>query len=229
MSRKHKTKQGVQTPEQPGKTPETEPDKAAGAAAEASRSGADDTENRDSLLESETENTLQALREEADQLAQEVADMNDKYIRLAAELENTRRRAQADLAEASKFAVKSFAEELVNVRDSLELAQAWEPDSSVAESVAPMTEGVRSTLKQLDQVLEKFAVSTVAPARGDKLDPNLHQAMTTQESTEVAPNHIIDVIRKGYTIHDRLLRPAMVIVARAPSGAKTAEEHGKDA
>ncbi len=166
------------------------------------------------------------LREEADRLVQEVAEANEKYLRVAAELENTRRRAQADLSEARKFAIKDFAEEIVNVRDSLELAQAWDPDGSEADP-ASIHDGLQTTLKQLDQALEKFAIKVVAPEPGDKLDPNLHQAMTMQESAEIAPNHILSVIRKGYTINERLLRPAMVVVARTVE-AQTAVENNAE-
>lgn len=209
-----------------------EPDQAPGGdepVEDETQSAGGQSENDGSAPSNEAAEAVQELRDEADRLAQEVAEVNEKYLRVAAELENVRRRAQTDVAEANKFAVRSFAEELVNVRDSLELAQAWEPDESVAEAVAPMKEGLQNTLKQLDQVLEKFSVAAVAPAPGDKLDPNLHQAMTAQETTDIAPNHIIDVIRKGYTIHDRLIRPAMVIVARAPSGAGAGAEQAKDA
>ena len=168
------------------------------------------------------------LREEADRLLLEVTEANDKYLRLAAELENTRRRAQSDLTEARKFAIKDFAEEVINVRDSLELAQAWEPGEGDSDATS-MQEGLATTLKQLDQAFDKFAIQVVAPEPGDKLDPNLHQAMTTQESGEVAPNHVLSVIRKGYTLHDRLLRPAMVVVARAQVEAENTAEEPEDA
>jgi len=213
MSRKHKPKQS----EQANSQAQPDAEQAAGdAAGEIPPAG-------------QTDQVLQELHDEVERLAQEVSEANDKYLRPAAELENTRRRAQNDVQEARKFAVKDFAEAVVNVRDSLELAEAWEPNGSENDPVGSMKEGLQNTLKQLDQVLDKFSIKVVAPAPGDKLDPNLHQAMTTQESTEIAPNHVVSVIRKGYTLHDRLLRPAMVIVARAASQSETPHEKASDA
>ena len=83
-----------------------------------------------------------------------------------------------------------------------------------------MKEGLELTLKQMDSVFSRFQVEEVSTEPGDKLDPERHQAMTTQESSDVPPNHILAVVQKGYLIHDRLLRPAMVIVARAAQAEK---------
>ena len=102
------------------------------------------------------------------------------------------------------------------MRDSLEIARSLEIAEDHAGAVAKMKEGLDLTLKQLDSVLSKFSIESVDPQAGDKLDPERHQAMTTRESGEVPPNHILTVIQKGYTIHDRLLRPAMVVVAKKP-------------
>lgn len=155
------------------------------------------------------------LRVELDLAQAALEDHKQKYLRAMAEVENVRRRASNDVSSARKFAVEGFAREALQVRDSLELARAVELNEEHQGAVEKMKEGLDLTLKQLDAVFQKFGISAVEPAPGDKLDPELHQAMTLQESDEIPPNHIITVVQKGYAIHDRLLRPAMVIVARA--------------
>ncbi|MDZ7839744.1 MAG: nucleotide exchange factor GrpE [Gammaproteobacteria bacterium] len=153
----------------------------------------------------------------------ELAEQKDRYLRAAAEADNVRRRADNDIANARKYAIEGFAAEILSVRDSLEIARSLEINEDDAGAVAKMKEGLDLTLKQLDSALSKFAVEVVDPQKGDKLDPERHQAMTTQESENVPPNHILNVLQKGYTIHDRLLRPAMVVVARKPEGETQAE------
>jgi len=146
----------------------------------------------------------------------ELAEHKDRYLRVAAEAENVRRRADNDIASARKFAIEGFASEILAVRDSLEIARSLEISEDDAGAVAKMKEGLDLTLKQLDSALAKFSIESIDPQKGDKLDPERHQAMTAQESDNVPPNHIVNVLQKGYTIHDRLLRPAMVVVAKKP-------------
>ncbi len=160
---------------------------------------------------------VELLRSEVEKLREDMQEHKDKYLRAMAEVENTRRRAENDVSSARKFAVESFAAEALSVKDSLELARAIEIKSEDSEVVIKMKEGLDLTLKQLDSVFSKFNIKEIAPQPGDKLDPEQHQAMSLQESTEVPPNHIVNVIQKGYSIHDRLLRPAMVIVAKVKS------------
>ena len=141
--------------------------------------------------------------------AKEKAEKNwELYVRAQAEIENVRRRAEKDLEGAHKFAIEKFASELLGVKDSLELAL-----SSEANDVAQAREGTEITLKMLTQVMEKFNIDVVDPVGGE-FDPNLHQAMTMQESSEHKANTVIAVMQKGYILNDRLLRPAMVIVAK---------------
>ncbi|HSH42479.1 MAG TPA: nucleotide exchange factor GrpE [Arenicellales bacterium] len=167
----------------------------------------------------------QSLEKELEALKAELAEHKDRYLRAAAEAENIRRRADNDVANARKFAIEGFASEILAVRDSLEIARSLEISEDDSSAVAKMKEGLDLTLKQLDSALSKFSVAPVDPQEGDKLDPERHQAMSTQETDNVPPNHIVSVIQKGYTIHDRLLRPAMVVVARKPeSEAETAGE-----
>lgn len=158
------------------------------------------------------------------QLEAELAEQKDRYLRAVAEAENIRRRADNDIANARKYAIEGFASEILAVRDSLEIARALEISDDDAGAVVKMKEGLDLTLKQLDSALARFSVEVVDPQKGDKLDPERHQAMTTQESDNVPPNHILNVLQKGYTIHDRLLRPAMVVVAKKPQDAAQAED-----
>ncbi|HFD91835.1 MAG TPA: nucleotide exchange factor GrpE [Gammaproteobacteria bacterium] len=134
----------------------------------------------------------------------------NQLLRAKADLENLQRRAQRDLENAHKFALEKFVRELLPVVDSLELGLA----AARAENadLSKVVEGMDLTLKMLQGVLEKFGVRVVNPA-GEKFDPEHHQAMTTQPSNEVAPNTVLNVYQKGYTLNDRLIRPAMVVVS----------------
>ena len=178
----------------------------------------EDAEAEESAEVQGTPNDLEALRAEN-------AQLRDEFLRARADAENARKRAQTEIANARRFALEGFASELLNVRDSLDLARSvdLEGTEGVVEHVV---EGLELTLKQLDSAFDRFSVFEVSPEVGDRLDPELHQAMTLAPSTEVKPNHICQVIQKGYRLHDRLLRPARVIVAKEPDGD---EKSGPDA
>ncbi len=135
-------------------------------------------------------------------------ELHDAWLRAKAETENVRRRAQDDIAKASKFAVERFAGELLAVKDSLEAALAAE-----APSVESMRSGTELTLKQLASAFEKSRLTEVNPL-GEKFDPNFHQAISMVEADQ-EPNTVVSVLQKGYLIADRVLRPALVIVATA--------------
>ena len=113
-----------------------------------------------------------------------------------------------------KFAIEGFASELLSVKDSLDLAEQVELSADNDKVISKMQEGLSLTLKQLEQVFEKFSIKIISPEKGDKLNPELHQAMTIVPSDDVDPNCVLDVIQKGYQLHDRLLRPAMVVIAK---------------
>ena len=163
----------------------------------------------------QTPETAEADASEALITAQEeIAKLKDAFLRAKAEEDNIRRRAEKEVANSRKFAVEGFAKEMLNVYDSLKLAMAVEISEDADESVKSMQEGVSITLKQLQSAFAKFALVEVAPEQGDKLDPNLHQAMSMVESDEVESGCILNVIQSGFQIHDRLLRPAMVVVAK---------------
>ena len=153
--------------------------------------------------------------DELEMLRAQVAQLQDEFLRARADADNARKRAQSEIVNARRFALEGFAGELLNVRDSLGLARAVDLTGG-DNLVEQMAEGLELTLKQLDAAFERFSVFEVSPEVGDKLDPESHQAMSLVESTDVAPNHICQVVQKGYRLHGRLLRPAMVIVAKAP-------------
>jgi molecular chaperone GrpE len=147
----------------------------------------------------------------------EITELRDKFLRAKAETDNVRRRAENDVASARKYAVESFAAEILSVRDSLDLARSVELDKGSDEAVQKMYEGIELTLKLMDGVLQKFGIALVDP-QGEKFDPARHQAISMAPSAEVPANHVLSVVQKGYVLKDRLLRPAMVVVSR---GAET--------
>ena len=151
--------------------------------------------------------------------AQALATENlDKFMRAKAETENVRRRAETDVASAHKFAIERFALEMLAVKDSLERARTVDLKTSDA-ALEKMFEGIDLTLKLMDSIFQKFALTMVSPAIGEKFDPEKHQAMSAQDSADVPPNHVLMALQKGYLLNGRLLRPALVIVSKAPAEA----------
>lgn len=136
------------------------------------------------------------------------SEMQDAYLRAKADAENIRRRAQEDVAKAHKFAIESFAEALVPVKDSLEMALKLD-----TPSVDSLKEGVEMTLKQLVSAFDRNRLQEINPVPGEKLDPMKHQAISMVPAEQEA-NTIVTVLQKGYMIADRLLRPALVTVAQ---------------
>ena len=132
---------------------------------------------------------------------------HDAWLRAKAEADNVRKRAQNEIASAHKFAVENFATELLAVKDSLEAALAAENTS--AES---LKSGVELTLKQLNAVFAKFSLSEINPV-GQRFDPHRHQAISTVES-DLEPNTVVQVLQKGYLLHERVIRPALVTVSK---------------
>jgi molecular chaperone GrpE len=129
-----------------------------------------------------------------------------------AEMDNLKKRVQKDLDDERKYGLAKFAKELLSVMDSLELGiQAATGDSP---EVVKLREGSELTMKQFETVFAKFNIETIDPT-GQPFNPELHQAMVMQPSSTVAPNHVITVFQKGYVLNGRLLRPAMVVVAKA--------------
>lgn len=162
---------------------------------------------------------LEAALAEAHRIAD---DFNERLLRSQAEMENVRRRTERELESAHKYALERIAGELLAVRDSLEMGldAASKPDADVTK----LNEGMELTLKQLVTVMDKNGIKDLNPLN-EKFNPEFHQAMTVQESSSVEPNTVLTVYQKGYTLNDRLLRPAMVVVSKAsaPRGGRDAE------
>lgn len=156
----------------------------------------------------------QSTASPVDQLAElqaRHAEVSDAYLRAKAEAENTRRRAEEEVSKARKFAVESFADSMLPVKDSLEAAIAThtsQPDAPVEA----LLEGVHATLRQLSAALERNKVLEINPAVGQKFDPNQHQAISVVPADQEA-NTVVGVLQKGYVIAERVLRPALVTVA----------------
>ena len=153
------------------------------------------------------EKTLDKLLAEAQA---RIDEQRDGWLRAVAESENIRKRAQADVAAAHKFGVERFAEGLLPVMDSLEAALAAATDAPPA-----LRDGLELTLKQLQASFQKEHLVQIVPAAGERFDPHRHQAMAAVEAQGVAPNSIVSIVLKGYSLHDRIIRPALVTVAKA--------------
>ena len=158
----------------------------------------------------------------ADQLSPEEAlaaaqakaeEYQDRYLRAVAESENVRKRAARDVENARRYALENFGRDLLAVKDSLEMGiQAAE-----SADVSALLEGKEATLKLLATTLERFGITELDPA-GEPFDPEFHEAMSMQPSTDAEPGSVLTVVQKGYLLNGRLLRPAMVVVA-AEAGA----------
>jgi molecular chaperone GrpE len=175
------------------------------------------------------DNGATAPQEEGADLAILLEDARNKAdenwnlcLRLQADMDNLRKRSDRDLANAHKYALERFAQELLPVRDSLEMGLA----AGSAGNIDPIKlhEGVELTLQLLTTALGKFGITEVNPLH-ERFNPDFHQAMSMQERDDVEPNTVVTVVQKGYLLNDRLLRPAMVIVSRLPA---TSEPRGED-
>ena len=148
----------------------------------------------------------------------EIDKLKEDYIRAKADIENIRRRSQNEIISARKYAIDGFARELLSVLDSLDQAARVEiisPNGEGNGAVASnMKEGLELTLKQFNKVMEKFGVTAVEATPGTKFNPEIHQAISVLASAEIAPEHILEVMQKGFLLKDRLLRPAMVVIAK---------------
>lgn len=187
-----------------GETPESE-----AAAAISDADPLDTVQSDDTAAE-------EAAPDDVAALAAEAADLRDRLLRAVAETENLRRRTDREREDLRKYAIADFARDLLGVADNMRRAlDSVAPDARDGNpALASLLEGVELTERELQTTLEKHGVKPVNPV-GEKLDPNLHQAMTQIEDENAAPGTIVQVMQVGYTIHDRLLRAAMVVVAKA--------------
>lgn len=161
---------------------------------------------------------------ETEALEAKVQEFQEQMLRSQAEMQNVRRRAEIDVEKAHKFALEKFVKELLPVADSLEKAvESTEGHENAGEVVANIREGVEMTLTLFMNSLQKFNVKQLNPV-GEPFDPQQHEAMSMVPAPDAEPNSVVAVVQKGYTLNDRLVRPAMVVIAKAENGPKVDEQ-----
>lgn len=195
-------------------------------------------ENRNDQVEDELKEATEAAAEEAqaesevvegeesevDALRAQVKEAQEQMLRSQAEMQNVRRRAEIDVEKAHKFALEKFVKELLPVADSLEKAvESTEGSEDAGELVASIREGVEMTLNLFMNSLGKFNVEQLNPV-GEPFDPQQHEAMSMVPSPDAEPNSIVAVVQKGYLLNGRVVRPAMVVVAKAEDAPKIDEQ-----
>ena len=178
-------------------------------------SGVNQAEQAGSVSNEEIEQELlqEEQMSETEQLQQQLAEANDQVLRVQAEMQNVRRRVERDVENAHKYALDRFSADLLPVVDNLE--RALGSISADDESQKAVAEGIELTLKSFVDVLVRFKIEPIDPA-GQPFDANLHQAVSMVPNPDLEPNTVMDVFQKGYTLNGRLIRPAMVIVSKAP-------------
>ena len=179
--------------------------------AELNEHAAEQDVQQDQEMSPEAEIAL--LSAELEAANQTIADQKDSVVRAAAEVDNVRRRAAQDVEKAHKFALEKFSNELLPVIDNL--GRAIEFADKENETLKPLLEGIDMTVSSFVSAVSKFGVEVVDP-QGEAFNPEFHQAMSLQPSADVEPNTVLAVMQKGYTLNGRLLRPAMVMVSKAP-------------
>lgn len=167
------------------------------------------------------EEIITQLQQKLEAAEVKVQENWDGLLRARAELENIRKRAQRDLENAHKYGLEKIATELLSVRDSMELG--LEAASANHSDINSLREGVDLTLRMLIQLMDKFNIKSLNPIN-EKFNPEQHQAMSLQETKDIEPNTVISVMQKGYLLNDRLLRPALVIVSKAPAPSGASAE-----
>jgi molecular chaperone GrpE len=174
-----------------------------------------ETAEEQAVEELSVEDALQAsLIAELAAANAQVSELKDQMLRVQADAQNIRRRAEADVEKAHKFGQEKFSRELLSVLDNLERALAASPEDEATKS---LRDGVEMTLQGFTSTLGKFNVEMIDP-QGETFNPEFHQAMAMQENADFPPNTVMAVMQKGYSLHGRLLRPAMVMVSKgAPS------------
>lgn len=173
----------------------------------------DDHQSAEPQTVENEELSIEALKQKLEQAEQKATDNWDQLLRTRAEMDNLRRRTQKDLGNAHKFALEKFVTELLPVLDSLDMGLEAATQDNV--SIESLQEGTQLIITMLKQVFDKFNVQEVYP-EGEKFNPEHHQAMSMQENAEVDANTVLAVMQKGYLLNDRLVRPAMVMVSKAP-------------
>ena len=186
----------------------------------------------------EIETAEEAAEADVEAMKVEIAALKDQILRYAAEADNTRRRAERESNDARAYAIQKFARDLFAVADHLSAATTHAPRDFNDQVVKNFVVGVEMTEKELASAFERNGLKKLAPERGGKFDPHLHQAMMEQPGEGVAPGAIIKTLQAGYELHGRIVRPAMVVVASktgaadagaAPAANPYADADGADA
>jgi molecular chaperone GrpE len=159
-----------------------------------------------------SDDELQEMQNALSKAEHELALHRDAMLRMQAEMENTRKRLIRDQEKSRKFALERIMKDLLQVRDSMERGLEADAESASAET---LLEGQALTLKMLAKVMQDHDLELVDP-KGEAFNPEFHEAMTVQPSAELEENSVMEVLQKGYKLHDRLVRPAMVVVSRKP-------------
>lgn len=166
---------------------------------------------------------VEKLEAEVERLQAEVKTLNDKLLRAVAETENTRRRAEKDVQDMRAYAVTGFARDMLTVADNFQRALgSLSEDARGKDDIKPFVEGVEMTWRELENILQRHGIRKISP-KGEPFDHDFHQAMFEVETGEADPGTVVQVVQDGYVINNRLLRPAMVGVAKAP-----AKKNGED-
>jgi molecular chaperone GrpE len=161
---------------------------------------------------------------EVEALQAQVQEFQEQMLRSQAEMQNVRRRSEIDVEKAHKFALEKFVKELLPVADSLEKAvESTEGHDESGELVASIREGVEMTLSLFMSSLKKFNVEQINPV-GEPFDPQHHEAMSMVPAPDAEPNSVVAVVQKGYLLNGRVVRPAMVVVAKAEDAPKIDEQ-----
>jgi len=176
-------------------------------------------ESPEDNIEQDAERAANDVEKAVDPVAelQAKADENwDRYLRAAAETENVRKRAARDVENAHKFALENFSRDMLAIKDSLEMGIQAAENADVETLMA----GKEATLKLLSTTLQRFGIEELDP-HGEPFDPEFHEAVSMQPSTELEPGSVLAVVQKGYSLNGRLLRPAMVVVVAAEASENT--------
>ena len=181
-----------------------------------------DSENEQKKEPNPLEAELSALKAELETAKSKIDENWELYLRANADLENASRRAKQDIEKARKFGLEKLVEDLLPIKDSIEMGLVAATQTDKA-NIEKLHEGSELILKMFSDTMEKYGIETVDPT-GEPFNPELHQAMSLQESNDNKPNSVITVMQKGYLLNGRLIRPAMVIVAKKPTEDKQSSE-----
>ncbi len=216
------TRQNDNQPQSPGSAEAdteqhiSEPaDSGQAAGGDVSQDGGQDFDPADGAADASGDSLAEELPDDAARLAQaeqELARHRDAMLRMQAETENMRKRLTRDLERSRKFALESIMKDLLQVRDSLERGLDMVDDSTTVEA---LVEGKELTLKMLNKVMNDHGLEVIDPL-GESFDPEWHEAMTMLPAADQPENTVLEVLQKGFKLHDRLVRPAMVVVSRQP-------------